>query len=58
MEIDTMLHLDHPNVLKLYETFEDADSVYLVLEFNHYKIIIYNIQTIVFFLFKKNKYNL
>jgi calcium-dependent protein kinase len=24
--------LDHPNVIKLYETFEDSDNIYLVLE--------------------------
>lgn len=31
-EIDIMRNLDHPNIIKLYETFEDARNVYLVME--------------------------
>ena len=31
-EINNLKDLDHPNILKLYETFEDAKSVYLILE--------------------------
>lgn len=32
-EIDIMKELDHPNVIKLFETFEDARYVYLVMEY-------------------------
>lgn len=31
-EVNINLGLDHPNVVKLYETFEDAQNVYLALE--------------------------
>lgn len=31
-EVDILRDLDHPNILKLYEVFEDDDSVYLVTE--------------------------
>lgn len=31
-EISIMRQLDHPNILKLYESFEDPEYVYLVLE--------------------------
>ncbi|KAL4486032.1 hypothetical protein ABPG72_003966 [Tetrahymena utriculariae] len=31
-EINIMRNLDHPNIIKLYETFEDARNVYLVME--------------------------
>ena len=31
-EIEIMKKLDHPNILRLYESFEDAENVYLVLE--------------------------
>lgn len=31
-EISIMKSLDHPNVIKLYETFEDHKNIYLVLE--------------------------
>jgi len=32
IEIDIMTQLDHPNVIKLFETFEDSRNVYLVME--------------------------
>jgi len=31
-EIEVMKALDHPNIIKLYETFEDKRSIYLILE--------------------------
>lgn len=31
-EIEIMRILDHPNIIKLYETFEDAKYIYLVME--------------------------
>jgi len=27
-----MIKLDHPNVIKLYETYEDSKNIYLVME--------------------------
>jgi calcium-dependent protein kinase len=32
-EITALKTLDHPNVIKLYESFEDAENVYLVQEY-------------------------
>lgn len=32
LEIAVMKSLDHPNILRIYETFEDADNFYLILE--------------------------
>jgi calcium-dependent protein kinase len=32
-EIDILLTLDHPNIIKCYETFEDENSIYMVMEF-------------------------
>lgn len=32
MEIKILQELDHPNIIKLYEYFEDAKYVYLVTE--------------------------
>ncbi len=31
-EIDILKNLDHPNILRLYEVFEDAKFIYLVTE--------------------------
>ena len=31
-EIDILKNLDHPNIVKLYEVFEDKISFYLVTE--------------------------
>lgn len=31
-EIDILTHVDHPNIVKLYEVYEDADSYSLVME--------------------------
>lgn len=31
-EVDILSQLDHPNVVKLYAVFEEADCMYLVLE--------------------------
>jgi calcium/calmodulin-dependent protein kinase I len=31
-EIDILTHVDHPNIVKLYEVFEDVDSYSLVME--------------------------
>ncbi len=31
-EINSLKMLDHPNVIKLHETFEDANKLHLVLE--------------------------
>ena len=32
-EIDILLTLDHPNIIKCYETFEDEDNIYIVMEY-------------------------
>ena len=32
-EIDVLKNLDHPNILKLYEVYEDKQNIYLVTEF-------------------------
>ena len=31
-EIDILRNLDHPHIIKLYETFEDRKNIYLVME--------------------------
>ena len=31
-EIDILTHVDHPNIVKLYEVFEDTDHYSLVME--------------------------
>ena len=33
MEIKLQLYLNHPNVLKLYGTFDDSENIYLILEY-------------------------
>jgi serine/threonine protein kinase len=35
-EIDILKGLDHPNIIKLYETFEDERNVFLVTEYTFY----------------------
>mgnify|MGYP003593302562 CR=1 FL=1 len=32
-EVEIMRTLDHPNIIKLYETFEDLSNIYLILEY-------------------------
>jgi len=32
-EIDILKNLNHPNILKLYETFEEKKHIYLVTEY-------------------------
>ena len=32
-EIEILQKLDHPNIIKLYETFEDARNIYMVTEY-------------------------
>lgn len=31
-EIDLLKQLDHPNCIKLYETYEDKRKIYLIME--------------------------
>jgi calcium-dependent protein kinase len=31
-EIETLLSVDHPNIIKVYETFEDNDAIHIVME--------------------------
>ena len=31
-EIDILMHVDHPNIVRLYEVFEDEHSYSLVME--------------------------
>ena len=31
MEMKMQLYLNHPNILKLYGYFDDAESIYLIL---------------------------
>ena len=31
-EIKIQLYLDHPNILKMYGFFDDAENIYLILE--------------------------
>lgn len=31
-EIDILKNLDHPNIVRLYEVFEDKQNIYLVTE--------------------------
>lgn len=32
-EIQALMSVDHPNIVKLYECFEDADEFHLVMEY-------------------------
>lgn len=32
-EIKTLAHLNHPNVVKLYEAIEDPNHIYLIMEY-------------------------
>mmetsp|Transcript_13565 Transcript_13565/g.27324 ORF Transcript_13565/g.27324 Transcript_13565/m.27324 type:complete len:512 (+) Transcript_13565:61-1596(+) len=32
-EIENLRHIDHPNVVRIYETFETRDSMFLVMEY-------------------------
>ena len=32
-EIDLLKHLDHPNIVKLFEVYEDKQSLYLITEY-------------------------
>ena len=32
-EIDLLKHLDHPNIVKMYESFEDEKRYYIVTEY-------------------------
>ena len=34
-EIDILMKTDHPNIIKLYETFESPNSLYLIMEECH-----------------------
>ena len=31
-ELEVMKRMDHPNIVKLYETFEDKRNLYLIME--------------------------
>lgn len=31
-EIEILKRLDHPNIIKIYETFEDKDNYYVITE--------------------------
>ena len=31
-EIEILRNLDHPHIIKLFETFEDSRNIYLVME--------------------------
>ena len=35
MEVDILRTVDHPNIVKFYEWFEDEKNVYLVMEYTH-----------------------
>jgi calcium/calmodulin-dependent protein kinase I len=32
LEVEILSHLDHPNVVKLFEIFDEGDVLYLVME--------------------------
>jgi calcium-dependent protein kinase len=33
-EIEILQKMDHPNIIKLYETFEDSRNIYMVTEYS------------------------
>jgi len=37
MERKIMKMVDHPNIVKLVDNFEDRNNIYLVMEICHYK---------------------
>ena len=37
-EISLLKQLDHPNIVKLYETVEDENAIYLLMEVQAYKL--------------------
>ena len=40
-EIDILKHMDHPNILKLYEFFQDEKRYFLVTEYDNFVILIF-----------------
>ena len=32
-ELDILRQLDHPNVMKIFETYEDDNNIYIVTEY-------------------------
>jgi len=32
LETELLRNMDHPNIIKMYETFEDKSNVYIVME--------------------------
>ena len=35
-EINILMKLDHPNIIKIYETFEDAKNYYVITEYKYF----------------------
>lgn len=44
MEIKLQLYLNHPNVLKLYGTFDDKENIYLILEYMEEATLYYHLK--------------
>ncbi len=44
MEINILKELDHPNIIKMFETFEDKDHVFLVMEYCHGGELFYHLE--------------